>query len=202
MSRAERVTIHRAGGESGPPRRRLHREVSGSSRSGQPIPLSQNTEMMCGVPQNDVHHGPSARSKTVRNPDARPRGRRDAVHECQRARSLQLELRHEATDAAQVELAFRCIHRLVKSGQFGRVTAADPEQPVGEHSFRIQKVADDFLDRPFSFRIAEHRARFSEARTEFLELGYLCPEMSPDLTVGKRSKEVLVERSSFLRRHR
>jgi hypothetical protein len=40
--------------------------------------------------------------------------------------------------------------------------------------------------------------RFGQARTELLEFDYLCVQMEPDAPIGKRSKEVFVERSSFL----
>jgi hypothetical protein len=44
--------------------------------------------MMRGVPQNDVDKCPSAGAETIRSPDPKPRGRRDAIHECPCARSL------------------------------------------------------------------------------------------------------------------
>ena len=97
------------------------RLLAGVSCSGQPVALSQKAEMMSRVPQNDVHHGPGTGSKTVRSPDTRPRGWRDTVHEGQRARSLQLELRDEITDAAQVELAFRAY--IVSSNPGSSVTS-------------------------------------------------------------------------------
>jgi N-acyl-D-amino-acid deacylase len=41
---------------------------------------------------------------------------------------------------------------------FGRVAAADPKQPVGKDSFRIEKVADHLLDCPLCFSVAKHCA--------------------------------------------
>jgi len=114
--------------------------------------------MMRRVPQDNVDKCSSTRAETIRSPDTRPRGWRDAIDERQRACSLQLELRHQVLDAAQVKLACRHIGRLVKSWEFGHVAAADPKQPVGKDSFRVEKVTDHLLDRPLSFSVAEHRA--------------------------------------------
>ena len=158
--------------------------------------------MVRGVPQNDVDQGPGARANPIRSPDAGPCGSRDAIHQRQRARSLQLELRYQFLDAAQVELALWSISRLVKAGQLCDVAAADSKQPVGKDPLRIQKVADHLLDRPLSFRISKHRARFAQPRTEGLEFDRLCLKMAPDSPIGKGSKEVFVERGSFLRRWR
>ena len=78
---------------------------------------------MRGVPENDVDQGPSARVNTIRSSDAGPCGLRDAIHERQRARALQLELRYQILDAAQVELPFWRIRRLAKAGQLRDVAA-------------------------------------------------------------------------------
>ena len=113
--------------------------------------------MMRGVPQNDVDQCPSAGAETIRSPETRPRGWRDAIHECQRARSLQRELRNKFVHAAQIELARGHRAPLVELRHSCHIAAADPKEPVGKDSFRIEKVTDHLLDRPLPFSVAKHR---------------------------------------------
>src|SRR5213592_3757348 len=124
------------------------------------VPRSENLHVMPFVAGNHVRDRPYAHRLAARGAAPSPCIAIECAQQGEGRRPGGAQLADEIGERAGVEPCNRDIRVLIESRQRRGIAARDPQRPVGHDALDVGEVADDFLDAPFTVRVAMYRVRF------------------------------------------